>query len=129
MKPGKAAEPSVITSEMLKSSGNTGSTMITNLVNAIIRDGVVPSDQKGSFIINLYKGKGDALERGNYRGLKLLDHLMKTTERIIKNIIRDRININEMQFGFMPGRGTSDVIFILRQLQEKHIANSNVFQS
>ena len=79
MKPGKAAEPSVITSEMLKSSGNTGSTIITNLVNAIIRDGVVPSDQKGSFIINLYKGKGDALERGKYRGLKLLDHLMKTT--------------------------------------------------
>ena len=98
MKPGRAAGPSGITSKMLKSSGNAGSTMIADLANAIIRDGVVPSDWESSFIINLYKGKEDALERGNYRGLKLLDQVMKTTERIFENFIRDRINIDEMQF-------------------------------
>ena len=25
-----------------------------------------------------------------------------------------------MQFGFMPGKGTTDAIFIIRQVQEKH---------
>ena len=25
-----------------------------------------------------------------------------------------------MQFGFMPGKGTTDAIFIMRQVQEKH---------
>ena len=29
-----------------------------------------------------------------------------------------------MQFGFMPGRGTTDAIFILIQLQEKHLAKN-----
>ena len=61
--------------------------------------------------------------------VKLLDHVMETTERIIENIIRDRININEMQFGFVPGCGTSNAIFILRQIREKHIAKSKVLYS
>ena len=86
--------------------------------------GVIPSDWEDSFIINIYKGKGDALERGNYRGLKLLDHVMKGIERVIEKIIRERISIDDMQFGFMPGRGTTDAIFILRQLQEKHLAKN-----
>ena len=32
------------------------------------------------------------------------------------------LNIDEMQFGFVPGRHTTDAIFIVRQLQEKYIA-------
>ena len=74
-----------------------------------------------SLIVSLYKGKGDSLSRGNYRGLKLLDQVMKIIERVIESVIRSQIEIDDMQFGFMPGRGTTDAIFILRQLQEKHI--------
>ena len=90
----------------------------------MIRNGDMPADWEGSFIINLYKRKGFALERGNYRGMKLLDHVMKVMERVIETIIRDRIFIDNMQFGFMPGRGTADTIFILRQLQEKYLAKN-----
>ena len=72
-----------------------------------------------SFILNLYKGKGDALNRGNYRGLKLTEHVMKVMERIVDELIRELINIDKMQFAFVPGRGTTDATFILHQLQEK----------
>ena len=30
-----------------------------------------------------------------------------------------KVNIDDMQFGFMSGKGTGDAIFIVRQLQEK----------
>ena len=29
-----------------------------------------------------------------------------------------------MQFGFMAGKGTTDAIFVVRQLQEKYLAKS-----
>ena len=44
--------------------------------------------------VNIYKGKGDALESGNNRGLKLLDHGMKVVERVLERLIRERVNIN-----------------------------------
>ena len=77
MKTGKAAGPSGIVAEMLKASGDTGARLVADLANDMVRNGVIPPDWEDSFIINIYKGKGDALERGNYRGLKLLDHVMK----------------------------------------------------
>ena len=66
MKSGKAAGPSDIVVEMIKAAGDTGATMIRDLATAIIRDGKVPTDWEESIIVCLYKGKGDALNRGNY---------------------------------------------------------------
>ena len=98
---------------MLKAYGDTGARLIADLATDMVRNGVIPSDWEDSFIINIYKGKGDALERGNYRGLKLLDHVMKGIERVIEILSLMIFSIDDMQFGFMPGRGTTDAIFIL----------------
>ena len=45
---------------------------------------------------------------------------MKIWERIIKARIRDRVEISKQQYGFMPGKGTTDAIFALRMLMEKY---------
>ena len=37
-------------------------------------------------------------------------------------LIRQLVSIDDFQFGFVPGRGTTDAIFVVRQLQEKYIA-------
>ena len=87
MKAGKAPGPSGIV-EMIRATGDMGASMISDLAVAIIRDGKVPSDWEQSFIVCLYKGKGDALERGNYRGLKLAEQVMKILERIVDSLIR-----------------------------------------
>ena len=44
---------------------------------------------------------------GAYRGVKLLERIM-----------RHMVKVDEMQFGFMPGKGSIDAVFILRRLQE-----------
>ncbi|XP_057314191.1 uncharacterized protein LOC130655450 [Hydractinia symbiolongicarpus] len=46
---------------------------------------------------------------------------MKVIERVIDKLLRERIDIDKMQFGFVPGRCTTDAIFLLRQLQEKYL--------
>ena len=82
----------------------------------------MPTIFKKFFTFNLQMvGKGDALECGSYRGIKLLDQVMKVMERVIEKRVRSIVLIDEMQFGFRPGRGTTDAIFIVRQLQEKYL--------
>ena len=43
---------------------------------------------------------------------------MKVVERIFEHRIRQQIVIDDMQFGFMKGKGTTDAIFLARQMQE-----------
>ena len=55
-------------------------------------------------MINVYKGKGDALECESYRGIKLLEHVMKILERVKKGRVKKFVKIDDMQFGFMTGK-------------------------
>ena len=117
MKPGKAAGSSGVTIiiEMIKAAGDEVFACLTSLFNHIIYICRVPNHWHLSYIISFFKGKGDALSCGNYRGLKLQEHVMKILEHILNTIIQEQVSINNM-----PGRGTTDAIFILRQLQEKY---------
>ena len=72
--------------------------------------------------VTCYKGKGDPLVCGSYIAIKLLEQPMKVFERVLEKRIRCQVSIDNMQFGFMPGKGTTDAIFIMRQVQEKHQA-------
>ena len=44
--------------------------------------------------------------------------MMKVLERVLEKRIRCQVSIDNMQFGFMPGKETTDAIFIMRQVQE-----------
>jgi len=87
-----------------------------------VKGSKIPEDWCKSWMVNVYKGKGDALECGSYRGIRLLEHVMKILERVVEARVRRIVKIDDMQFGFMAGKGTTDAIFIVRQLQEKYLA-------
>ena len=45
---------------------------------------------------------------------------MKVIKWVADNLIRQMVTIDKSQFGVVPGRDTSDAIFVIRQLQEKY---------
>lgn len=84
-------------------------------------EGTVPQDMRDANIITLYKNKGDRSDCNNYRGISLLSIVGKTFARVILNRLQrlaDRV-YPEAQCGFRAERSTIDMIFSLRQLQEK----------
>ena len=46
---------------------------------------------------------------------------MKMFEHVEEGLIRQRDKIDEMQSGFMLGSGTTDAMFIVLKLHEKHL--------
>ena len=59
-------------------------------------------------LIPIYKNKGDAQYCGNYRGIKLMSHKIKVWEIIIEARLKDSVEISKQQYGFMPGKRTTE---------------------
>ena len=55
-----------------------------------------------------------------WRKSKLMCHSMKLWERLIEARLRQITSIDNTQYGFRPGKSTTEPILILRILQEKY---------
>ena len=77
------------------------------------------SERAQSLAIPLYKEKGDALSCSQYRGLRLLEHGMKTWESLMLKRLQSGVKISSHQCVFSSGKSTSDAIFITQQVQGK----------
>ena len=55
------------------------------------------------------------LEYGNYCTIKLLEHGMRVVEGVFEKRLRKMVEIREEQYRLVAGKGTTDVLFILRQ--------------
>ena len=120
MKRGKAVGEDEIPADAWTYLGNFVIKMLCKLFNCIMNTEQMPSAWRQSILIPISKGKGDIQECINYRGIKLLSNTFKIWERVVDRRIRQCTNIHESQFGFMPGRSSTDAIFILKQTFEKH---------
>ena len=58
--------------------------------------------------------KGVIQECKNYRGIRLMSHTIILLERIIDRRLKEEVAVSKEQFGFMPGRSTTDPIFSIR---------------
>jgi len=118
MKRHKAPGISRLVAEIIECMGYIGTEWILDLCNGIVKEGCIREDWKSSMLLPIHKRKGDPMEYGSCRGVKLLEHAMKVVERILENRIRQQIDIYDMQFGFMKGTRTTDAIFIMTDAGE-----------
>ena len=127
-KANKAVGMSEVALDMIRALEDLGKEWVYMLLEKIWNTEEMPRDWRESVMIKLYKQKGDVLECGNYRGIKLLEHVFKLLERIVEGRLRNIIEIDEQQFGFTKGKSTVDAAFIVRQVQEKYLeGNKKVY--
>ena len=95
---------------------------LTNLFNAILKQGYIPEKWKMAKIILLLKPKKDKQHPSSYRPISLLSCLGKLLEKIIKQRLMlelERRNIlSQHQAGFRPGENTVYNIVRLEQYVE-----------
>ena len=81
----------------------------------------IPQELKDASIIHLYKKKGNRQSCDNHCGISLLSIAGKILARVLLNRLQKHLEeglLPESQCGFRKGRGTVDMIFAARQLQE-----------
>ena len=80
----------------------------------------MPQQWNDAIIMILHKKK-DRTECGNYRGISLVAHAGKILLKIIARRLSEyceRVGIlPEEQSGFRPNRSTTDMMFVIRRLQ------------
>ena len=122
MKQGKDAGLSEVTTEIIVAGGRIAEVVMLQLCQQVLDGKGIPDEWKTSVVVPIFKGKGDVMNCGSYRGFKLLDRGMKIIERVLERRIRALVDFDEAQFGFLPGKRTTDALFLVRRLQEEHPA-------
>ena len=127
MKSGKAIAPSEVNVEMIVTSGKIGVKVITELSQRVLDGRGMPDEWKTSVIVPIFKGKDGVMTCGSYREVKLLEHVIKIVKRVLERQIRTLVNLNKMQFGFMPGKETVNAIFIARRMQNVYQKDKKLY--
>jgi len=100
---------------MIQATEGIGTQWLLDLCNGIVKEGCIPEDWRSSVILPIYKGKGDPMECGSDRGIKMLEHAMEVVEMMFEHKIWQYFEVDDMQFGFMKGKGTTDATFTVRR--------------
>ena len=120
---GKAPGADGIPPDIFKYGGEAIAEKLLKLFTLIWKEGGVPQAFKDADIVHLYKNKGDIKCCDNHRGISLLCIAGKIFARLLLNRLTKHIDnigvVPESQCGFRTGRGTTDMNFALRQIQEK----------
>ena len=119
---GKAPGADAIPAEVYKNAGPQLREKMTQLFQVMWTQEAAPQDFKDATVVHLYKRKGNRQACDNHRGISLLCIAGKVLARILLNRLNEHMEsglLPESQCGFRKERGTTDMVFAARKLQEK----------
>ena len=129
LKNGKACGTDKILNEFIKSTFHEMKFIYVDLFNRVLSEGQIPEAWTIGMITPIYKNKGDKMDFNNYRGITILSCLGKLFTSVINarlNRYADEINlINENQTGFRKKYSTIDHMFLLKNIIDIFVKNSN----
>ena len=121
---GKAVGPDGVSVELFKITLNGDPALRWKLLDIVVRTwrgGEVPQQWKDAIVMVLHKKK-DRTECGNYRGISLVAYADKILLKIIARRLSEYCEsvgiLPEEQSGFRQKRSTTDMMFVIRRLQE-----------
>ena len=94
---------------------------LTNIFNDTVFKDKLLEGWMLSSLIPIFKWKWDPLNPNSYRRINLLEHAFKLYDKVLDGCLREVVDV---QYGFMPGRGTVDAVFPPRRLTEKFRAKN-----
>ena len=95
MKAGKAAGLFEVSVEMIAASGEIGIDVIVELCPSMLDGRGMRDEWALSVVVPIFKGKGDAMSCGVYRGVKLLEHAMKIVEKVLERRMRCMVKVDD----------------------------------
>lgn len=115
-----------IASEMMKTGGEVVVEGLKVMIDQIWNTSVWSDEWSTSEIITIPKVAGTQ-DCKKHRTISLISHASKVMIEILRSRIAYFLHseISEDQFGFMPGKGTSDAILTLRNIIEKTLSRQD----
>ena len=107
----KARARSGVAIELFKAGGDKCLRSLKNVFDDILFKCKLPEEWMLSPLVPIFKGKGDPLNPNSYRGIKLVEHAFKLYEKILNGRLRNVVDIDKIQYKFIPGKETVDIVF------------------
>ena len=95
MKTGKAVGPDDTPVKAWKCLGELAVDFLARLFNKILEDERIPDEWRRSVLVPTFKNKEDVQSCSNYRGIKLISHVMKLWERVVGARLKREVTISE----------------------------------
>jgi hypothetical protein len=124
LKGGKAADIGGLTAEVVKIPALA--VIILTIITTLFEGGAVPEEILNSAMILLYK-KGDPSNLGNYRGITIINLILKLYMKMVLNRMSCALDpfLRGTQNGFRRGRSTVQHVLALRRLIEETALSSS----